>query len=117
MRDSHREERRDVETPWRTFCIFVLAVLCSAPTFAQTYPPKPIRCIIAFPPGGSNDIFARIVGGHPAERMGTGVVVDNRPGGGANISSCWNSIRHAESLNATRFRITSRNARSGMAYL
>ena len=54
---------------------------------AQTYPAKPVRYIIAFPPGGSNDIFARIVGTRLGELIGTTVVVDNRPGGGANIGA------------------------------
>ena len=54
---------------------------------AQTFPVKPIRYIIAFPPGGSNDIFARIVGARMSELVGTPVIVDNRPGGGANIGA------------------------------
>ena len=62
-----------------------LAAVSSAS--AQSYPAKPIRYIIAFPPGGSNDIFARIVGARMAEHMGTTVIVDNRPGGGANIGA------------------------------
>ena len=57
------------------------------PAAGQTYPAKPIRYIVAFPPGGSNDIFARIVGARMAELMGTTVLVDNRPGGGANIGA------------------------------
>ena len=71
----------------RTICVAAIAALCAAPASAQTYPAKPIRYIIAFPPGGSNDIFARIVGGRLAELMGTSVIVDNRPGGGANIGA------------------------------
>jgi tripartite-type tricarboxylate transporter receptor subunit TctC len=62
-------------------------VAAVAPAAAQTYPAKPIRYIIAFPPGGSNDIFARIVGGRMSESMGQTVIVDNRPGGGANIGA------------------------------
>jgi tripartite-type tricarboxylate transporter receptor subunit TctC len=66
------------------------AIVCSAagiaPASAQ-YPAKPIRYIIAFPPGGSNDIFARIVGARMSELMGTTVIVDNRPGAGANIGA------------------------------
>jgi tripartite-type tricarboxylate transporter receptor subunit TctC len=58
-----------------------------APAAAQSYPAKPIRYIIAFPPGGSNDIFARIVGARLSELMATTVIVDNRPGGGANIGA------------------------------
>ena len=69
----------------------VAAVACGvaavSPASAQNYPAKPIRYIIAFPPGGSNDIFARIVGARMAELMGQTVIVDNRPGGGANIGA------------------------------
>lgn len=55
---------------------------------AQTgYPSKPIRYVIAFPPGGSNDILARIIGARMSELMGVPVIVDNRPGGGANIGA------------------------------
>jgi tripartite-type tricarboxylate transporter receptor subunit TctC len=71
--------------------VLLVAVGCvslfAPPTLAQTYPAKPIRYIIAFPPGGSNDIFARIVGGRMSELMGVQVIVDNRPGGGANIGA------------------------------
>ena len=59
----------------------------SAPALAQNYPAKPIRYIIAFPPGGSNDILARIIGARMTELMGATVIVDNRPGGGANIGA------------------------------
>jgi tripartite-type tricarboxylate transporter receptor subunit TctC len=72
---------------WRTLFVTALAAGCAAPAFAQTYPAKPLRYIIAFPPGGSNDIFARIVGARLAELIGTTVIVDNRPGGGANIGA------------------------------
>src|SRR4051794_11761051 len=57
----------------------------AASAFAQNYPAKTIRYIIAFPPGGSNDILARIIGVRMTELMGQTVIVDNRPGGGANI--------------------------------
>ncbi len=52
---------------------------------AQSYPVKPIRYIIAFPPGGSNDILARIIGARMTELIGQTVIIDNRPGGGGNI--------------------------------
>ena len=44
------------------------------------YPVRPIRVIVPQAPGGSNDIMARYIGGHLAERLGRQVVVDNRPG-------------------------------------
>lgn len=49
---------------------------------AADYPNKPIRWIIPFPPGGSNDVLARYIGIKLSERMGQQIVIDNR--GGAN---------------------------------
>ncbi len=51
----------------------------------QAYPTKPIRLIVPFPPGGSNDIVARVVGAQLTERLGKTVVVDNRGGAGGRI--------------------------------
>jgi len=49
---------------------------------ARAYPNKPIRVIVPFPPGGSNDLLARYLGGKLSERLGQHTVIDNR--GGAN---------------------------------
>ncbi|MDP2240890.1 MAG: tripartite tricarboxylate transporter substrate binding protein [Burkholderiales bacterium] len=70
----------------------VLAALslsvASAATFAQSaYPNKPIRLIVAFPPGGSTDIIARVVGQKLGERLGTQVVIDNRGGAGGTLGT------------------------------
>jgi len=52
---------------------------------AQAYPAKPVRLIIPFPPGGSNDVVGRVIAAQLGERLGQGVVVDNRAGGGGTI--------------------------------
>jgi tripartite-type tricarboxylate transporter receptor subunit TctC len=65
-----------------------IAVLlgCSA-AWAQNYPSKPIRFILPFPPGGGTDTLARIVGQRLGENLGQTMVLDNRPGAGANIGA------------------------------
>lgn len=52
---------------------------------AQAYPNKPIRLIVPFPPGGGNDVIARIVGTKLTERLGQSVVIDNKAGGNGII--------------------------------
>lgn len=54
---------------------------------ADTYPSKPIRLIVPFPPGGSNDIIGRYLANHLSERFGRQVVIDNRGGAGGLIGT------------------------------
>lgn len=61
--------------------------LTAAAAVAQGYPAKPIRLILGFPPGGSNDVVARIVAPRLGELLGTQVVVENRPGANATIAT------------------------------
>jgi tripartite-type tricarboxylate transporter receptor subunit TctC len=60
----------------------LVAGFAAANAFAQAYPNKPIRLIVPFPPGGGNDVIARIVGQKLSERFGQPVIIDNR--GGSN---------------------------------
>ncbi len=53
---------------------------------AQTYPTRPVRWIVGFPPGGGADIVSRIMAPWLSERLGQSVIVENRAGAGGNIS-------------------------------
>ncbi len=55
--------------------------------WAQAYPSRPVRLIDGYPPGGSADITARLIGQWLSERLGQPFVIDNRPGGGGNIAT------------------------------
>ena len=55
--------------------------------WAQTYPTRPVRIIVATGPGGAPDILARLIGQWLFERLGQQFVIENRPGGGNNIGT------------------------------
>jgi tripartite-type tricarboxylate transporter receptor subunit TctC len=65
----------------------VLLAVVSGLASAQSYPVKPVRLIIPFPPGGSNDVVGRSIGQQLAERLGQSVVIDNRGGAGSIIGT------------------------------
>jgi tripartite-type tricarboxylate transporter receptor subunit TctC len=52
---------------------------------AERYPAKPIRIVVPFPPGGSNDLLARVISQKFSEAWGQPAIIDNRPGGGSTI--------------------------------
>ncbi|MGZ5681988.1 MAG: Bug family tripartite tricarboxylate transporter substrate binding protein [Burkholderiales bacterium] len=54
---------------------------------AQSYPARPIRFVVPFPPGGSTDTYARIIGGRLGEALGQPVVFDNRAGAGGALGA------------------------------
>lgn len=67
--------------------IAATCALMASQCAAQTYPNKPIRVIVGFPPGSGTDMLARFVGGKLTERLGQQVVVDNRAGANGIIAA------------------------------
>ena len=65
----------------------VLAMTFMGIALGQSYPAKPVRMILAFPPGGPTDINARVFAQKLSEQMGQQVLVDNRAGAGGNIGA------------------------------
>jgi tripartite-type tricarboxylate transporter receptor subunit TctC len=65
--------------------VALLLAACAAFAQAQAYPAKPVRLIIPFPPGGSNDVVGRALAQSLGERLGQPIVVDNRGGAGGTI--------------------------------
>ena len=66
---------------------FILCFCLSPLIFAQSYPSKPIRMIVAYPPGGGTDIVGRMIAQKMAENFGQTVVIDNRGGAAGSIGS------------------------------
>jgi tripartite-type tricarboxylate transporter receptor subunit TctC len=96
-----------------------LSLLCSAiaPSIAadSDYPNRPIRWVVGYPPGGTTDLLARLMGQWLSQRLGQQVVIDNRPGAGNNIGTDFAVrsppdgytiflVNPANAINATLYR-------------
>ena len=64
--------------PW-----LLLIMICSPAWAQQSFPSKPLRILVGFPPGTTGDVIARLMAPHMGEGLGQPVVVENRPGAAA----------------------------------
>lgn len=71
----------------RLLLLVTILTAAASLTTAQSYPNKPIRYIVGFPPGGSTDLIARTAATKLSEQIGQQVVVENRPGAGGTIAA------------------------------
>src|SRR4249919_2294869 len=84
------EERPGEKMPKFLSQLFAASVLVLAlvpSTFADEYPNRPVRLIVPFPPGGSNDVVGRLVAQQLSNQLGQQVFVDNRGGAGGVIGT------------------------------
>ena len=69
----------------RTAGLLLAWSACAA--WGQAWPSKPIRMVVAFPPGGPTDIVSRVIAQRLSEQLGQQVIIDNKPGAGGNIAA------------------------------
>ena len=65
----------------------VLLLLFAVNAAAQTFPSKPVKIIVGYPPGGSGDFLTRLIADEMGKALGVAVVADNRPGAGGNLAA------------------------------
>jgi tripartite-type tricarboxylate transporter receptor subunit TctC len=80
-------------------CCLLACVVLAAPALAQapgpsSYPDRPIRLVVAFPPGGATDTMTRQITQELGEALGQSVVIDNKPGAGGYVA--WNHVATSE---------------------
>jgi len=66
---------------------FLLFVLVSLHAGAQTFPSKPVRIVVGYPPGGSGDFTTRIIADEMQKNLGASVLCENKPGAGGNLAA------------------------------
>jgi tripartite-type tricarboxylate transporter receptor subunit TctC len=81
---------------------------------AQTYPSRPVRIIVGFPPGGVADLYARLIGQWLSERLGQPFIIENRSGAGSNLAT--EAVVRAPPDGHTLLQVTSANAWNATLY-
>ncbi len=71
----------------RIAAALALAACAAGAAWAQAYPARPIKLVVAFTPGGTTDIIARVLAEAAGQRLGQQIIVENRPGAGGNLGT------------------------------
>jgi tripartite-type tricarboxylate transporter receptor subunit TctC len=80
--------------------LLVLLFVCGT-TAAQTYPTKPVRLIVSYPPGGSSDLMSRVYGQKLSEMWGQAVVIESKPGAQGSIGTEYTARQPADGYTFT----------------
>jgi len=79
--------RETMTVLFRATAAVAISLLAAPAVFAQAYPVKPVRIVVSWPPGGSNDVVARVMAQRLTEALGQAFVVENRAGATGTIGS------------------------------
>ena len=74
----------------------VLVAAGAAPAPAQTFPSKPVKLVVPYPPGGGTDVLARIVAPKLGETLGQPIIIENKPGAGGTIGAAQAAVALAD---------------------
>jgi tripartite-type tricarboxylate transporter receptor subunit TctC len=70
---------------WVSHALALVAALAASAALAQPYPNRPVKLVVTYPPGGSSDLMARILGQKLSDLWGQPVIVESKPGAGGSI--------------------------------
>ncbi len=71
----------------RSFAVLALALMAGASVSAQSFPTRPIKLVVPFPPGGSTDVVARLLAQSLGDKLKQPIIIDNKPGAGTILGA------------------------------
>ena len=87
QRETNMQNKQRFQQLIATGLVALSALCASTEAWSQTWPTRPIRLVVPFPPGGLIDNMARLVGPRLSQELGQPVVIDNKPGAGGNLGA------------------------------